>query len=157
MKIYLLRHGEAARAVRPGPSGDGERRLTPAGIEQVRRMARHMNEQGVRPTRLLTSPLKRAVETADEVSRTLTHRLRPEVFEPLSNVISGEELCSLVLRDLPPEEEVLLVGHQPQLGEFAAALTGTIFSLPTAGLLALKASLEGGALLWHASPDALSE
>jgi phosphohistidine phosphatase len=121
MKVLLLRHGIAEDI---GPGGrDADRALTPAGVEQLRSVAAALVDAEVRCDALRASPLRRAVETARLVAPAVGHR--------------GEvETCDELIPDAPPEETlallaalrraavVMLVGHEPHLGNLAALLVG---------------------------------
>ena len=70
MKLYVMRHGPAAD---DSPSGrDADRALTPAGRERVTLVAKALTEGGEEPFAILSSPLVRAVETAEIVAE-VTH------------------------------------------------------------------------------------
>ena len=76
MQIYILRHGIAEDAG-PGQS-DSERALTSEGKKKLRNVLRAAHEAGVTPALILTSPLKRAVQTAElaaEILASLDGRL----------------------------------------------------------------------------------
>ena len=63
MRIYVLRHGIAEDA--PPGGSDSDRALTLEGRRKLRGVLEHARRAGVVPDIILTSPLKRAVETAD--------------------------------------------------------------------------------------------
>ena len=63
MKIYLVRHAEAVPE--DGAVRDDDRWLTPRGREAARGLARLLREQQVEPDAVLTSPLPRALQTAE--------------------------------------------------------------------------------------------
>jgi broad specificity phosphatase PhoE len=72
MLVYFVRHGESASNAAPGamalPGNQGDR-LTERGFEQARAVAEHLGEAGA--TRVLTSPLRRARETAEVIAERL--------------------------------------------------------------------------------------
>ena len=112
MRLFLVRHAAAA----PG-SPDELRRLTAEGREQARELAERLAKE--RPTVVLTSPLLRARETADAVARAAGVPLR--VDERLAPGATAPALLA-ALEDAG--DTVVAVGHQPDCGEIAAALTG---------------------------------
>lgn len=72
MRFHVLRHGESASNAAPGAMAlPGERgdHLTERGWEQAREAGRHLGDLGA--TRILTSPLRRARETAEALAETL--------------------------------------------------------------------------------------
>lgn len=156
LKLYILRHGDAPSALEAGVRTDAERPLSKAGRENVRRAAQALNRHGAAPGVVLTSPLTRARQTAEEAAAILTSRPRVSVYEPLSNRISGGELLERLLQDRPGSGELLIVGHQPQLGELAHRLTGVALPLPPAGLVAVEIRGAESRLLWNQEPSAAS-
>jgi phosphohistidine phosphatase len=114
MRLLLVRHAEAA----PG-SPDELRELTPAGWERARELGLELAAAGTRPDAILTSPLLRARQTADELARALG--LAPEVDERLAPGAATDDV-----RQAATErgKTVLVVGHQPDLGRIAAELGG---------------------------------
>src|SRR5262249_25887820 len=67
MKLYLIRHAEAVPLGDNGVTRDEDRPLTEKGREQCRIVALALRQLGVRLEKLLTSPLVRARQTADEM------------------------------------------------------------------------------------------
>ena len=155
MKIYVLRHGHSPSAGDAGVKTDSERPLSPKGREDVRRIAEALAGRGAAPAVILTSPLLRAMQTAEEAASVLRPKLGVRAFEPLANELPGEALGEVLLTLVRGEKlaEVLAVGHQPQVGELVASLTGSLIDFRPGGLAAVEAA-EGGAisLLWTASP-----
>jgi phosphohistidine phosphatase len=114
VRLYLVRHAEAA----PGKP-DELRPLTPAGCETAKSLGKQLAADGVRPSAILTSPLLRARETAAELGRALG--VEPEADERLGPGASPENIRAAVSGR---GDVVLVVGHQPDCGRAAAALTG---------------------------------
>ena len=114
MQLYLVRHADAT----PGDP-DELRPLSDEGREQARELGERMRDDGVVPDVVLTSPLLRARETGDALARATgatseaDERLAPgATAETLREAISGRG------------EHVVVVGHQPDCSQIAAALTG---------------------------------
>jgi len=128
VRLYLVRHAEAERG-----EPDELRRLTAAGRRQARELGRRLAADGVRPDAVLTSPLLRARETGEEIARATgapclaDERLAPgATADDVRSVVAGRG------------EQVVLVGHQPDLGRIAAALAGGDEpSFPAGGMVAL--------------------
>lgn len=123
MRLYLIRHAKAA----PGHP-DELRPLTPEGREQARLLAERIAAE--RPEAVVTSPLLRALETAEVLARACG--LEAEADERLApGANSADARAAAAGRG----ERVVLVGHQPDLGRIAAALTGGDEpGFPTAGM-----------------------
>ena len=155
MVLYILRHGRSPSAAEAGVARDADRPLDPAGREELRRAARYLREQGGRPSLALVSPLKRAQQTAAEVAQLLKPTPELRTYAPLSNAISGAELYRRLVDDELGADELLLIGHQPQLGELANYLTGEYYSLSPGGQIALETGAKGARLRWKINPDEL--
>jgi phosphohistidine phosphatase len=112
--LYLVRHAQAA----PGEP-DELRPLTREGREQARALGERLRDEDVHPDALLTSPLLRARETGGELARALEIEAEPD--ERLAPGASVEDVRAAIEGR---GERVVVVGHQPDCGEIAAALTG---------------------------------
>jgi phosphohistidine phosphatase len=129
MRLYLVRHAKAA----PGEP-DELRELTPAGEERAREVGMKLAADGVRPDVILTSPLMRARQTADELARALGTPV--EVDERLAPGATAEGVREAVAGR---GEVVMTVGHQPDCGVIAAELTGgPPPEFPTGGVVAIE-------------------
>lgn len=119
--IYIVRHGIAEDYASSGR--DADRRLTASGIEKTRLAAAGLRRIDTDPQLVLTSPLRRAEETARMIAEALgdvpvrvTTALAPGGAFP---AIIGEATAP------PRPSAVCVVGHQPDLGMFASwLLTG---------------------------------
>ena len=111
MKLVLVRHAEAA----PG-SPDELRTLTPEGHEQAQRLGEQLRAEGIQPDAVLSSPLLRARETASDLGFG-----PPEPCDELGPGATEEDVRAAVAGR---GETVVVVGHQPDCGRIAAALTG---------------------------------
>ena len=74
MEIYLLRHGIAED--RSSTGRDSDRRLTDEGRAKLRRVLERVHQAGVRPSLILSSPYKRALETAEIAAHELGYEGR---------------------------------------------------------------------------------
>jgi phosphohistidine phosphatase len=119
VELILWRHAEAA----PGEP-DAARPLTERGRGQAERMARFIAPLLPRDLRMIVSPARRAQETARALGRS---------FESLEGLAPGNDVAVLLaLAGWPgAAAPVLVVGHQPTLGDAAARLvTGLQASWP---------------------------
>ncbi|MBI5629941.1 MAG: histidine phosphatase family protein [Elusimicrobia bacterium] len=156
MKIYLLRHGQSPSTAEAGVKSDAERPISEEGRLAVRKSVSHLLRQGASPAAILHSPLKRAVQTAEEAAKLVGPPAGVETFLPLSNAMPAEQLLAELSAKLRGWPETLLVGHQPQLGELACLLSGTIYDLRPGGIIALElAGAKKGKALWSANPSDL--
>ncbi|UPT75502.1 MAG: histidine phosphatase family protein [Elusimicrobiota bacterium] len=152
-RIYLMRHGHSLSTSEARVSKDALRPLSDKGRADVRAMAAEIAGRGGKPSLILHSPLLRAVQTAAEAAAVLKPSGGAAEFLPLDNTRPAEELArELALRGVSAEE-VLAVGHQPQIGELAAMLGRRLFEFTPATVVALE--LEPAPRpLWAAGPEA---
>lgn len=119
VRLFLLRHGVAEE--RSSRWSELERPLTAEGMEKMREEARGLAFLSPGIELILSSPLRRAMQTAEAVAQAL--RLEVVPFDPLE---AGANPASL-LRALAPhagKSGILLAGHEPDLGELAGHLLG---------------------------------
>lgn len=118
MDLILWRHAEAEpEGLDPG--GDLARRLTPRGERQAARMADWLGRRLPPDTRIVASPARRAQQTAKALDRR---------FETLDALAPGARVEDLLAAAGWPDAAtpVLVVGHQPTLGQVAARLLAGI-------------------------------
>jgi phosphohistidine phosphatase len=138
--IYLLRHGDAER----GDGDDAARRLTAEGERQSEAVGRALAALGASVDACLTSPKARAADTARLACRALD--VEPEIADELSG--SGFDSNGLTAG----RGDVLLVGHEPDLSNEIARLSGARAKLRKGGL----AIVDGGVLLALLRPEELA-
>ena len=111
MELILWRHADAEN---PGPKGDAARELTKRGRKQAERMAAWLRPRLEGEWTVLCSPAARAVQTATPLGRDY------ELREGLDTAHGATDM----LRECawPDGGRVIVVGHQPTLGEVAAFL-----------------------------------
>jgi phosphohistidine phosphatase len=124
MKCYLIRHADAVSLGEGGIVDDASRPLTPTGEKQCQLVGQGLARRGIRLDVLLTSPLLRARETAAAVARHLPAPA-PEVRDCPQLAPGGKRRKLAREIESAGKETVGLVGHQPDLGEFAAWLIGS--------------------------------
>jgi phosphohistidine phosphatase len=121
MYLYLMRHGIAVAADDTGVIQDKERPLTRKGIKRIRRAVRGLRRLEIEFDGILTSPLLRARQTADIVAAALDMKSRLEEIPELAPESSVEYLIASLTR-YQDRNHLLLVGHQPLLGQTLASL-----------------------------------
>jgi phosphohistidine phosphatase len=119
MRLYLLRHASAA----DNAPSDAERKLTKEGEEESRIAGAALAEFGVKPTRIFSSPLVRARQTARIAAKALKFAEDIVTLDELLNDSSMRELLK-ALKSSGVTGDVLLVGHAPSVSEHLAALIG---------------------------------
>jgi phosphohistidine phosphatase len=128
MRVFLVRHAEAVKG-----EPDELRELSEKGRAQSRELGKRFAADALRPAAILTSPLVRARETADEIAKATgtpveaDDRLRPgATVMDFRDAIAGRG------------DPVVVVGHQPDCGQITYALTGEEPPFPTAGVCVLE-------------------
>jgi phosphohistidine phosphatase len=124
--IYLLRHGDA----QDGSGDDAARRLTSKGERQSEAAGRALATLGVQIDACLSSPKVRALDTA----RIAAEQLDVEV--EAAEALRGGDFDPLELA--AGRGEVLLVGHEPDLSNAVATLTGAKLKLRKGGVAAVE-------------------
>lgn len=125
MDIYLLRHAIAVERGSSRIGDDADRPLTGKGAKKMRRIAKIMKARGLSFDLILSSPHRRARETAEIVARVFGSRDRL-TFSPHLKV--GGNPAALV-KELHAHDgnptSILLVGHEPFLSKlFSVLLSG---------------------------------
>jgi phosphohistidine phosphatase len=121
MEILLLRHGIAVeREDHTGP--DEERALTDEGRRKVRRVAEAMRAMKLSFDVIFSSPLARALQTAEIVAEILRLRPRLQLTEHLGSGASPAKQISWLKNLRPAPASVLLVGHEPNFSELTSRL-----------------------------------
>jgi phosphohistidine phosphatase len=148
MQLYFLRHGEADW---PGwTKPDDERPLTDFGKKEVRQVAKFLGRLKVNPDLIVTSPLPRALQTAEIAAEQLKTKLRQdEALEPGFGI---SEVSTVLKRHR--SKVLMLVGHEPDFSSVISALTGGFVKMSKAGvaLIDIDPETEKGRLLWLFPP-----
>ena len=120
MLLYLLRHANADT----GGQSDDARPLSEKGMEQAKKVARFCEAHDMQLSLILTSPLRRALQTAKPVAEALRAELiiAPWLSSGMSPHKALEEIGAY-----RAQNSVMLVGHEPDFSQLAAHLLG----LPT--------------------------
>lgn len=119
MRLYFMRHAEAEEIGLSG--GDADRKLTPKGVQRSREAGAALCQLEVEVSLVLTSPLRRAVETAQLVAASLA--------APVAEAtVIGGNLTLHTLADVLEEHgrpcRVMLVGHEPDFSAVIGELLG---------------------------------
>jgi phosphohistidine phosphatase len=119
MQIYLLRHGIAEDA-KPGHP-DSERSLTAEGRDKLRRVLKRARVAGLDPSLILSSPYRRAIETAACAAEVLAYKgeiVRTRALVPEASPYDAWE----EIRKRKNERAILLSSHEPLMSSMAAFL-----------------------------------
>ncbi len=119
MNLYVLRHAEAEPSANGG--SDDARRLTERGRVRSAEAARGMRRLGLKFDAILTSPAARAAQTAEIVSAAYNHKPPPQNLPALGIGVAPAQMVA-ALAAFARQEEVMIVGHEPQLSEVVSIL-----------------------------------
>jgi phosphohistidine phosphatase len=162
MNVYLLRHAIAGERDSQKYANDEERPLTAEGIEKMRVAAEGIARILERPDSILTSPLVRTVQTANIVAKALGCKDRIETSDALRPGATAAKLRSLLARRAESRMlHIMVVGHEPDLGQIASQMigaSGPVVEFKKGALCAIRledSHLDQGTLLWHVAPKHL--
>jgi phosphohistidine phosphatase len=126
MRVYIVRHGKADDAdLSPRHSHGGDespdfrRELTPKGVAQARFLGRRLKGRDPKLRLMLSSAFTRAINTARLIKEELGCDLRTE--QALAVDHDPSEAIAL-LQKHSEERSIMIVGHNPQLGELLSVL-----------------------------------
>lgn len=120
MVLYLMRHADAGVA-RGNPLLDAKRGLVKEGKEQCMLMARVLVALKAPIDTIVSSPLKRALQTAQFVGTELGYDGKVEISDALG--INGNFAAfQMLLAKYANRDAVLAVGHNPNLFQFLGRL-----------------------------------
>lgn len=127
MKVYVMRHGPAED---DSPTGrDADRALTTSGRDRTRSVARALVEADEAPVQIVSSPLVRALQTAEIVAAVAG----VDSVEVRREIAPGGDSIALIAELLrAAKRRVMLVGHEPDLSMLVHRLVG---KAPDQGML----------------------
>jgi phosphohistidine phosphatase len=120
MNLYLMRHANAG-VPRDSAILDAKRGLIKEGKEQCMLMGRILGALKVQPEVILSSPLKRALQTAQFVGNELGYEGKVEICPALAPQADFTEFHRM-LEAYADRQDVLIVGHNPNLFKFIGRL-----------------------------------
>ena len=161
MQIYLLRHG-IAEDPKPGLP-DSERPLTAEGRDKLRRVLKRARTADLEPTLILSSPYRRALETAAVAAEVLGYKgeiVRTATLVPEASPYDAWE----EIRQRKDERAIVLSSHEPLMSSMAAFLLDSPalrVDMKKAALLRIDCDRFGpkasGVLKWMLTPGVCLE
>jgi phosphohistidine phosphatase len=119
MELLVIRHGIAVdREEGASEEADAARPLTSRGRRRFKRVVRGLDRLGLLIDHVLTSPKRRAIETADLLDPLVVSDAR--ISARLATEPRSELLTEIAALD---GSRVAVVGHEPYLGQLIALLT----------------------------------
>jgi phosphohistidine phosphatase len=144
-RLVVLRH---AKSDWPRGVPDAERPLAARGMAACEAMGRFLRDRRIVPDEVIASPARRTMDTARLVLDAAGYGT---AVTPERALYEGDAVRVLTRVD-PAVSTVMLVGHEPEMVDLLAALTGARVRLPTAGLALV--ALPGS---WAAEPSGIAE
>jgi phosphohistidine phosphatase len=155
MKILIVRHGIAEESAR---GGDRARALTDEGKKKMKEAAEGFARLDLEIDTIYSSPLVRAIQTAEILAKAIDYKETIENMEELSPGYSPKDVMQR-LQSLKKVETIALAGHEPNCSELASHLLGDAeveFKKGAICLLETESLQTGsGNLIWHLSPQIL--
>jgi phosphohistidine phosphatase len=159
MNLYLIRHADAARPEACGELDDADRPLTNNGKAQCKALAAALLGRGVSLNQVVSSPLLRARQTMEVL---LEHWPLPAPEQLTCKALAPDGRAKKITRFLLglSGENVALVGHMPDLAEYAGWLVGAKkaqVNIAKAGVAFIR--FDGspdkgeGSLVWLITPE----
>lgn len=159
MKLYLVRHGQAEES-----SVDPQRPLSARGVDEVRRLGRHLKEQA-----LARSGAVPAVHHSDKLRARQTAALLVETLFPAAGATErrglgpNDDAAAWLPELTAAADDVMLVGHLPFLANLAGLLlrqgaataegrAAAEIEFPSAGVVCLERRGKSWELAWSAAP-----
>ena len=154
MILYFLRHGDAGEA---RPRDDDARELTPHGEEALRAAASIWRRLNLRPEVVISSPLPRALQSAELLVEGVGLPVSPVSDDRLKPGAGWGDLARAMAAHADARR-VMFVGHEPDLSRAVALLTGAAtVRLRKGGVAAVEfygvPDPGGGELAWLLDPD----
>ncbi len=122
MDLYLLRHADAVDHGKQGFTRDADRPLTEVGIKKMKKAAKTMRAMELSFDAILSSPYRRAKETAEIVGDALECSSLIKLTPHLVVGGSPTALIKEINESYPDSKRLLLVGHEPLLAGLISVL-----------------------------------
>ena len=145
MNLFILRHASAGLR-RANPLLDIKRPLDKDGKAQCLQLAHVLNALKLSFDLVVSSPLKRSQQTAQLVATETGYEQKILISPALAPAATFAQFQRL-LRECAPYENILIVGHNPNLTQFLGQLLGVgATDVPVAGVTTPRIRLRKGSL-----------
>jgi phosphohistidine phosphatase len=158
MIIYFLRHASAGEHY-INPKKDEKRPLDKEGIEQCGYIGRALTAMEAQADVIITSPLKRATQTASLVGNEMGYEAKLQIENALRPEATFADFRKM-LEKYSRQESIMVVGHNPNLSQFlgsAISESGCEASvdLKKGAVARVEMRRSSGTLQWCLTPKAL--
>jgi phosphohistidine phosphatase len=121
MKLYLVRHAIAEDVGTADYEDDSLRPLTEKGRDKMKKIASALNDLGIEPDLIVSSPYVRASQTASILAKVLKYREEIAVSNSLVPMGQPNDMIGEI-NEKYSVDELMLVGHEPSLSTLASVL-----------------------------------
>jgi phosphohistidine phosphatase len=158
MIIYFLRHASAGQRLLT-PKKDEKRALDKEGIEQCGYVGRALTALEAQVDAVVSSPLKRATQTASLVGNEMGYEGKVQIDTGLKPGATVDDFRRM-LEKFSRLESILVVGHNPNLSQFLGAIISdpgceASVELKKGAVARVEMRRSSGTLLWCFTPKAL--
>ncbi|MGC8770052.1 MAG: phosphohistidine phosphatase SixA [Brevinematia bacterium] len=140
MEIYIVRHALAENA--DEKKDDKDRSLIDKGFKETKAIGKILKKLDVKPDLLVSSPLTRAIQTADIIASKLNYKKKINVAKELLPESKPEDILNLITSKIGSKvKSLIIVGHMPLLGEFISFLLGIknfVFEIEKSGVYIIE-------------------
>lgn len=134
MEIVIFRHAHALSVLEAKVSADFERPISEKGKEQIKKSVSNLLSEGFRPEYIVSSPFKRAVQTADIISKEINcDRIEFKDFLAPGSDISF--VCDYINST---KSNIIIVSHMPFVSDLVCVLSGDRLLFGTGGYVRLE-------------------
>jgi phosphohistidine phosphatase len=143
--LTIVRHAKSSW--RDASLRDRDRPLNKRGKQDAPEMGRRIDEAGIRPSLILSSPAVRAWKTAKAIAEAINYPREFLQKEDALYLASVDRILDVLVAQDNRFNNILIVGHNPGFTEFANFLVpGLTNNLPTAGVVCVEIDNEDWSL-----------
>ncbi len=124
MILYLLRHALAVDKEK-WKGTDRQRPLTSKGKDGIKKVAKHLRHLSLSADAILTSPYKRALNTAIIVAERLKYSPPLVKMNDLIPKGNSDAFLRVVMQRYRPDASLIVVGHEPYLSRLLSKVLGS--------------------------------
>lgn len=159
MTLYFLRHASAGQPKKGNPEKDAKRALDQDGMEQCRYIGSALAALDITVDALLSSPLKRATQTASLVGNEIGYDGKMQLEAALRPGAGFEDFRTLLAK-YAKCEAIMVVGHNPNLSEFLSLLVSegqsdSTVDLKKGAVARVETRGKSGTLEWLLTPKSV--
>lgn len=127
--LFLVRHAKSSWDDTAMP--DRDRPLNDRGTRDAPKMGERLAKRDVKPDLILSSPARRALDTAEIIAKKLDYRRKDIVVDDRLYAVTADDLLAFIRGLGDKRERVMVFGHNPELTELAHRLSSKITHMPT--------------------------